>query len=256
MEGSMDLDHIDKAIVENYRKLRTRIGVMALIFPVVLLISGAWWGLSVQPTLSDYYFASKPIGERIDHFPVRLWFCGFLFVVGIFLYKYRGFSENENRWLSLAGLFALGVAVFPMSVEGRNDYDFVLAWIGLKQLSLHGISAVLAFACIAVVIFRYSDSTLSELKDTEPKLYKRFKTAYFAIGAFMGVSIALAIYLHYAHGKQGSYILAAECAGIWAFAAYWFVKNWELTEVAKVLKSRAEEAGAVRMDMKEIADKL
>lgn len=250
----MDLDHVDKAIVENYRKLRTRIGIRALAFPLVLIAVGALWGLSVQATLSHYYFAKDPVGGRIDAFPVRLWFCGFLFVVGIFLYKYRGFSENENRWLSLAGLFALGVAVFPMSVNGVNHYDFVLAPIGLTQLSLHGISAVLAFACIAVVIFWYSDSTLSVLKDAKPVLYRRFKTAYFLIGAFMGVAIALSIYLHYAHGQQGSYILAAEWAGIWAFAAYWFVKNWELTEVAKVLKSRDNQLRP--MDIKEIADKL
>src|SRR5207302_9569520 len=129
----MDLDHVDKAIVENYRKLRTRIGVIALAFPVVLILVGFCWGLSVRPTLSDYYFAKDPAGERLDLFPVRLWFCGILFVVGVFLYKYQGFSENENRWLSLAGLFALGVAVFPMSVNRYNDYDFVMASIGLPQ---------------------------------------------------------------------------------------------------------------------------
>jgi hypothetical protein len=44
MEGIMDLDHIDKAIVENYRKLRTRIGAIALAFPLVLIAWGAWWG--------------------------------------------------------------------------------------------------------------------------------------------------------------------------------------------------------------------
>jgi hypothetical protein len=143
-----------------------------------------------------------------------------------------------------------------MSLGGHSDWDYVLAWIGLPQLSLHGISAVLAFACIAVVIFWYSDSTLSVLKDTQPALYRRFRMAYFLIGAFMGVAIALSIYLHYAHGQQGSYILAAEWAGIWAFAAYWFVKNRELTEVAKVLKSREAEMRPRHLDMKELADKL
>jgi hypothetical protein len=265
MEGIMDLDHVDKAIVENYRKLRTRIGAITLAFPLVLIAWGAWWGLSVQPTLSDYYFATKPVGTRVDLFPVRLWFCGFLFVVGIFLYKYKGFSENEDRWLSVAGLFALGVAVFPMSLDDRNDWDFVLAWIGLSQLSLHGICAVLAFTCIAVVIFRYSHSTLDELKDVPPRSYwwapmKKLKpywvlkVAYSGIALFMAVSIATAIVLHYTHGKQGSYILAAEWCGIWAFAIYWFVKNYELTQVAKVLKSKKLPMQQKNID--ELADKL
>jgi hypothetical protein len=43
MEGIMDLDHVDKAIVENYRKLRTRIGAITLAFPLVLIAWGAWW---------------------------------------------------------------------------------------------------------------------------------------------------------------------------------------------------------------------
>ena len=249
----MDLGHVDNAIVENYRKLRTRIGVIALAFPVVLIVVGLWWGIGVQPTLSNYYFAQDTFG-RIDLYPVRLWFCGILFVVGIFLYKYQGFSKNENRWLSLAGLFALGVAVFPMSVAGKNEYDFVLAWIGLSQLSLHGICAVLAFGCIAVVIVWYADSTLSELKMTKPATYKRYKAAYFAIAAWMVVSIGISILLNYLHHGQGAYILVAEASGIWAFAAYWFVKNRELTEVGEALKAR--HAPMRQRTVADFADKL
>jgi len=249
----MDLDHVDNAIVENYRKLRTRIGVIALAFPVVLIVAGLCWQIGIQPTLSNYYFAKDPVG-RVDLYPVRLWFCGILFVVGVFLYKYQGFSENENRWLSLAGLFALGVAVFPMSVDGNNEYDFVLAWIGLPQLSLHGICAVLAFACIAVVIVWYADSTLSELKTTKPAAYKRFKAIYFFIAAYMVLSIATSILLNYLHHGQGAYILAAEASGIWAFAAYWFVKNRELTEVGKALKAR--HAPMRQRTVADFADKL
>jgi hypothetical protein len=141
-----------------------------------------------------------------------------------------------------------------MSLDDRNDWDFVLAWIGLSQLSLHGIFAVLAFACIAVVIFWYADSTLSELKGVRPTLYKTLKLAYSGIALFMAVSIATAIVLHYTHGKQGSYILAAEWCGIWAFAIYWFVKNYELTQVAKVLKSKKLPMQQKNMD--ELADKL
>ncbi|HEV7599397.1 MAG TPA: hypothetical protein VGO49_03960 [Bradyrhizobium sp.] len=250
----MDLDHIDKAIVENYRKLRTRIGIIALAFPVVLIAVGSYWGFGIQPTLSDYYYATEPVGQRIDAFPVRLWFCGILFVVGIFLYKYQGFSENENRWLSLAGLFALGVAVFPMSRDGKGDYDWVLAWTGLPQLSLHGIFAVLTFGCIAVVIFWYADSTLSELKTAKPAAYRIFKSAYVGIAAFLAVSIGITVFLHIFQPGKGHYILALECLGIWAFAAYWFVKNWELTEVAEVLKRR--KTPMPHRTVAELADKL
>jgi hypothetical protein len=238
MEGIMDLDHVDKAIVASYRKLRTRIGIVSIAFPLVLLAIGYLWGIEVQPTMSNYYFAKDTIVGRVDLYPVRLWFCGMLFIVGFFLYKYQGFSKNEDRWLSLAGTFAACVAIFPMSVDGKSDYDFIMAWLHLTQFSLHGIFAVLAFACIAVVIVWYADSTLSELKSLHPGEYKWFKRAYFVIALFMVAAIGIAVVLHYLHHEQGSYILAAEWVGIWSFAAYWFVKNSEMTKVGKVLKAR------------------
>ncbi len=231
----MDLNHVDDAIVRSYRELRTRIGIAALAFPPVLVVVGLLWGFKVQATLSNYYFAEDI--TRVDLYPVRLWFCGILFVVSFFLFRYQGFSKNENRWLSAAGVFAAFVAIFPMSIGGKSDYDFVLAPFGLtKFLSLHGICAVLAFVCIAVVIVWYADDSLSELKDQAA--YKWFKAAYFIIAAFMVASIALAIALNYLHHGQGSYILAAEWAGIWAFGAYWFVKNAEMTRVAQSMRKR------------------
>jgi hypothetical protein len=238
MEGLMDVAHVNDAIVKNYRELRTRIGILALAFPVIVIVIGFRWGIHLQPTLSDYYFAKDTIAGRVDLYPVRLWFCGILFAVGVFLYRYRGFSKNEDRWLSLAGVFALGVAIFPMSVDGKNAYD--LSWIGLPQLSLHGICAVVAFVCIGIIIFWYADSTLSELATSHPRTYSRFRTAYFLIGAYMAVAITVSVIMHYMHTDRAhdSYILFAEWSGIWAFAAYWFVKNYELSLVAQELKKR------------------
>jgi hypothetical protein len=232
----MDLNHVDEAIVESYRQLRTRIGMMAFLFPLILVGAGLFWGIKVQQTMSNYYFAADPDG-RVDMYPVRLWFCGVLFVVGFFLHKYHGFSENEDRWLSVAGFFTLGVAIFPMTTDKGNEYDFLLAWTGLTQfISLHGICAMLAFGAIAVVIVRYADSTLSELEN-QPAKYHLFKTLYFIIALSMVIAIGISIYLNIRY-PQGDYILTAEWAGIWSFAAYWFVKNKELTEVGKVLKAR------------------
>lgn len=231
----MDLNHVNNAALDNYRELRKRIGLIALAFPVLLILVGWFWGLSVRPTLSDYYFANDPLNGRVDPYPCRLWFCGCLAAVGVFLFRYRGFSKNEDRWLSMAGVFTLGVAIFPMSVDDRNDWNFLVAWTGIPHLTVHAISAVLAFACIGVVIFWYSDSTLSELRKKDPVVARRFKTFYFLIGAYMAVAIVTSVILHYLNKKQGSYILLAEWSGIWAFGAYWFVKNWELSLVANTL---------------------
>ena len=247
-----NLDHVDESIVESYRQLRTRIGVMAILFPLALLGVGLLWGIKVQQTMSNYYFAIDPIG-RVDMYPVRLWFVGFLFVVGFFLHKYHGFSKNEDRWLSVAGLFTTCVAIFPMTINGKNEYDFVLAPLGLTSLSLHGIVALAAFGCIAIVILFFADSTLSELQD-QPAEYKMFKIIYAVIAAVMVVSIGISVYLNIRY-PQGDYILSAEWCGIWSFAAYWFVKNWELSEVGKVLKARKGPMLRARTEA-DLADRL
>jgi hypothetical protein len=232
----IDLDHIDEAMLQSYRSLRTWIGLLAIAFPLLLISVGRFWGIDVQPTLSNYYFAKDAI--HVDHYPVRLWFCGILFVVGFFLARYPGFTPHEEKWLNAAGVFAMGVAIFPMSTDKGNEYDFVLAPFGLTQLSLHGICAVVAFLCIAVVIVWYADATLSELETSDPPRYMRYQWTYRGIAAFMILSIAIAVGLNYLHHGQGEYILAAEWAGIWAFAAYWFVKNSEMKHVGKALSAR------------------
>ncbi|MGA7071844.1 hypothetical protein [Bradyrhizobium sp.] len=232
----IDLNHVDEAMLQSYRSLRRWIGLLAIAFPLILIFAGRLWGIEVQPTLSNYYFAQDPV--TVDHTPVRLWFCGILFVVGFFLARYPGFTKHEEKWLNAAGIFALGVAIFPMAINGQDQYGFILAPLGLSQLSLHGICAVVAFVCIAIVIFWYSDATLNELETSDPSLYRRYRWTYRGIAAFMVLSIVTAVCLNYAHHGQGAYILAAEWCGIWAFAVYWFVKNSEMKRVGDALKAR------------------
>jgi len=235
----MEQDHIDKAIIENYRKLRTRMGTLTAAFPVVVILIGLLWGIRLQPSLSDYYFAQTPAQGVADLYPVRLWFCGLLFAVGVFLYRYKGFSKNEDRWLSLTGAFTLGVAIFPMGIPDKTS-PFTLAAFGYPNITLHGISAVLAFVCIGVIIFWYSDQTLSHIKNDETAR-KRFRTFYFLIGAYMLLAMGGSVIMHLLHTDRAndSYILYLEWSGLWAFAAYWFVKNWELRFVAESIRKES-----------------
>jgi Protein of unknown function (DUF998) len=268
---TIEIDHVNRAIAENYRNLRTRIGVLAFAFPIILVVIGWFkWAIEVKPALSDYYFALNPVASMLDQTPMRLWFCGILFVVGFFLHRYRGFSRNEDRWLSVAGGFTLGVAIFPESMNGHNDYDFVLAWTGLtKYVSLHAICAVLAFVCIAIVIVWYADSTLSEL-DADPSARDWYKRVYRGIAIFMIVSIGVSISLKYwlgdPQGKpdiwtfagfwQQFSVILAETFGIWAFAAYWFVKNSELDLVAAEVKKTHGKMAPLKLPKPDIIDKL
>lgn len=235
----MDQDHIDKAIVENYQTLRNRMGLLTAAFPVVVILVGLAWGIQLQPSLSDYYFAQNPASGMADLYPVRLWFCGLLFAVGVFLYRYKGFSKNEDRWLSLTGAFTLCVAIFPMAVTGKTS-PFTLAYFGYPNVTLHGISAVLAFVCIGIIIFWFSGSTLSKLKK-DGAARKWFRRAYVLIGTYMLLAMGGSVLMHFLHTDRAndSYILYVEWSGLWAFATYWFIKNLELRYVADAIRKES-----------------
>jgi hypothetical protein len=56
---------------------------------------------------------------------------------------------------------------------------------------------------------------------------------------------------------KGSWILFAEAFGIWAFGAYWFVKNREIEEVKKILKGkRMTDAAPIAKSKADIADAI
>src|SRR5688572_33391886 len=131
---NMDNTEIQQHVAGTYRSLRLGLAAISLVFPLFLLLVGVlWYGVPPQDSISAYYYAGSsdtgPIESalaQIDVFPIkqllfflgqldsqtpmRSWFVGPLFVLGVFLYLYKGFSHLENKLLNAAGLFALGVA--------------------------------------------------------------------------------------------------------------------------------------------------
>ena len=64
--------------------------------------------------MSDYYPAIA--GKR----SMRDWYVGFWFAIGAFLFRYKRFNKKENDGLNLAGIMALGVAIFPLQTNGGD----------------------------------------------------------------------------------------------------------------------------------------
>ena len=106
--------------------------VVGFGFPIVLCVFGLISDIDLQTSMSAYY----------HHAPTRDIFVGVLFVAAGFLYAYKGFSSLENVLLNLAGVFAVGVALFPCDCPGTEASG---------KFSAHGLFAVLFFLCIAVV---------------------------------------------------------------------------------------------------------
>lgn len=200
-------------LLATYFGLRFGMGLIALAFPLLLCIGGPiLTATEIQGSLSAYY-----------HTPMRNAFVGGLFALGPFLYLYKGYSPKENIALNVAGILAIGVAIFPM----KAPPDVVT----YTNPVLHGFCAIIFFACIAYVCIRRSGDTLPLLDDG--KVRQRYRHTYWVIGILMIVlPVTAALLLNISQNvfgpKTDIVILGVEWAGVWVFAAYWLIKTWEL----------------------------
>jgi hypothetical protein len=190
----MNSVRLQKHIYATYARLRYGLAFIAAAFPVLLYAGGSlFYGIAPRDTMSDYYFASPVAGGDP---PMRVWFVGLLFVIGV---------------------FGICVALFPMPWACARD---------CPALNLHRISAVLFFACIAYVSIRCARETLYLLEDE--KLRASYRRKYRLIGIAMLLTPLLALALSQLIGELRKFVFVFETFGIWAFAYYWWTKSREL----------------------------
>lgn len=136
-------------VLATYLSLRMGIAFLGGILPPLLVVVGWIWGSAgLQSSMSAYYYAGNGAARNE--------FVGVLITIGAFLYLYKGFSQEENIALNLAGIFAVGVALVPMPWD---------CGAGCPRISAHGIFAILFFICIAYVCLARAMDTLPLLKD-------------------------------------------------------------------------------------------
>ncbi len=222
---------LQKNILATYFSLRIGIAVIGLALPLVLSFGGHFYAnIQLQASISDYYHALGDAGKSM-----RDWFVGFLFVVGVFLYLYKGYSKLENYLLNIGGILCVGIAVIPMCNKATNPVP--CGW-----LTPHGFCAITFFLCISGVCFFCAHNTLELIKDAGfPNPEKRisvFKTIYRAIALAMIGSIGTAWVFNEIAGNK-HVVFWVEFAGIWSFAAYWLVKSKELSDTAAESKALA-----------------
>jgi hypothetical protein len=136
----------EQALLLSQETLRRIIGWLGLAFPVILVV-GAW---SFQISVSDYYYTN-----------MRDFFVGVLFFLGLFLIAYRPYGSDgwqDNVITSIAGVFALIVAFFPVSNVTFGHVPTVLtlqfipaAW----SVHVHNVGSGGLFLCFAVISALY-----------------------------------------------------------------------------------------------------
>jgi hypothetical protein len=222
-----------------YGSLRVVLTWIAVALPVAVAAAGwvqcrrLWLG----PSISHYYH----VPGALPLFATRDLFVGGLLAAAACLYAYKGFSTRENLALNWAGLFAFLVAVLPTAATPADRGPVSVA---------HGAAAVLFFLCIAYVSLRRSRDTLAFMADVGKR--KEYTRWYFGTAVAMAVSPVVAVALSFALDPQspmGRWTYFVEALGVWAFAAYWYVKTREMQGTnAERLAADAEAERVVERD--------
>lgn len=218
-ESAEQSEHLQQNFLRTYWALRRGLAVMGFGFPVVLSVGGAIQGLELQGSMSAYYHAHPATAVA----PMRDVFVGLLFAVGICLFVYQGYTARENWALNLAGIFAAGIALFPMEWPATTQFTVQ------SLFKPHYLFAFGFFACIAFVCLTQASATLTLIQN-DPARQQRFRKTYFWIGIAMISTPVIAWFVHGIFGLQNQFTFVLEAVGIQVFALYWAVKSYELEQ--------------------------
>ncbi len=209
--------------IRSYYRVRQAMGVQGLLLPVLLVGGSLYSGDPLPPALSDYVYT-----------PLEPIFTGVMFSIGVFLLSYLGYRRAGGpRWITdrrvstLAGLGALGIALFP------NDTFDPCGELTIRMFSAAGVAHVvsaglfLSMTCVFCLhLFRRRIAG-----DSRPQKGRR-DAVYLACGlVILGALLGLAYYFlgmdladrcAIAHLKP---VLWLEVATVWAFGLAWLVKG-------------------------------
>jgi uncharacterized membrane protein len=127
--------------------LRSGVGLIGMLLPLILLVGNSLFAheLVIRGSVSSYYYT-----------PMRDVFVGGLCSMGVFLLAYR-YEPIDDRASTVAGLAAIGVALFPTAPDGVPD-----GWVGRLHLGFAAVFFLtLAFFC--AFLFTRSSSPADQL---------------------------------------------------------------------------------------------
>lgn len=225
----------DGSVLETLPHYRTAIGVLGVTLPPILIVASLLRNQAVESSISAYYYT-----------PMRDWFVGTLWVIGVFLFFYRYRPQDPaaarsnwepvrrgvaDSWLGkISGLCAVLVALLPTtSPPGPIAQP---PTIGM----LHGIAAATLFVSLALFpLLLFSQSR------KRGHVYRRYGWA---------MIILLLLVVAYAFGPEGVRmatapwrpVLVLETLLIMVFGVSWFEKGRELA-AARREELAAAEAG-------------
>lgn len=217
----------------SYLILRLAIGVIGIALPIVLVIGPMILEgcTELQPSISHYYYSI-----------MHVVFIFSLSCLGIFLVTYRSRNKFENIVSNLAGFFAIGIAVFPTSVDGFNS-KMSCQYITLVPENnptigiVHYVFAVLLFTCFSIFclkIFQRPDEPNCNMVKK-----KRRNITYKLCGWVIVISMAAIAGFSFYHKKHpdtfpySTFIF--ETTALVFFGISWFLKGTLLWKHSKAV---------------------
>lgn len=193
-------------------KLRKRIGILGMLLPWIVLLLSVIFGYGFPESISATYYVPNCITP-------------FMIILGaasILLMCYNGYDFQDRLICTLAGIFGLGICLFPCFVE-EPGLEFVGTFGIVSNISgiIHNISAFAFFGLLA-----YNSIFLFTKGSGEPTYEKRKRNLIYRICGY---------------GMIGSFILLLPCTLLDIKIGIWLVEVLALTffGVSWLTKSQA-----------------
>ena len=198
-------------LVLSYLGLRKAIGVIGISLPFVLAFGKIILGSpGLQSSISEYYYTG-----------MRDVFVGSLCAIAVFLLSYKGYDRRDGLAGGLAGVFAIGVALFPTTPTGNVTPQ--AAVIGAIHI-ICAFSFFLTLAYFSLVLFRKTDphKTPSRRKLQRNRIYT---FCGYAILASIATIAILALLPHGTAFMKFDPFFWLESLAVVAFGVSWLTKG-------------------------------
>ena len=212
---------MNQSLIISYLSLRRTIGILGILLPFALALGNTYiFGEGLQTSMSSYY-----------HTRVGDLFVGVLFVIGLFLFSYKGYGFVDDIAGHLACVFAIGVAIFPTTPANPTSAN--AETIGAIHLAFAGL-LFLTLAFFAIFLFTKS------APDRPVTSRKKRRNAIFRLcGIVIIICIVLTAVVNVVLPKdlastiaQYNHVFWLEAVAVVAFGISWLVKGKALRIIA------------------------
>ncbi len=220
-----------REVVRSHLLMRTIVGVLGILLPI-LLVGGDILFLnarvSARGSLSAYY-----------HSGMRDLFVGILAIAGTALVTYKVFrddSRGENRLTIVAGIAAVGVALFPTGVPSDLSADPTPLQEKLGEGFVSGVHLISAVAFVGLLGLISIYFGIREAKRTDRTTTTKMSPAFWATFHFTmaGVIVAAVAVIAITKGFKvwdDHSLLIGESVAVRSFGASWLAKGLELDDL-------------------------